>query len=97
MKLITKIISSLGKIYPDEVMGERLEKASLLKNEPFSFQVAFKNEDYFNTVKQIYVRVETDLDIKLISEYLEGLLMQISLDLMIILKEKHRDYIRICC
>lgn len=80
MKLITKIISSLGKIYPDEVIGNRVEKASLLKNEPFSFQVAFKNEDYFNTVKQIYVRIETNLDINLISEYLEGYVSVVNAD-----------------
>ena len=72
MKLETKLISSLGKIFPDEARGERLKAASLLKNEPFSFQVAFKNEESFNEITRVYVRVETDLDINLISEYLEG-------------------------
>ncbi len=72
MKLETKLISSLGKIFPDEVKGESLKTASMLKNEAFSFQVAFKNEASFDTVTQIYVLIETDLDINLISEYLEG-------------------------
>ncbi len=72
MKLETKLISSLGKIFPDEVKGESLKTASLLRNEAFSFQVAFKNEEGFNDIARIYVRVETDLDINLISQYLEG-------------------------
>lgn len=72
MKLETKLISSLGKIFPDEVKGEGLKSASLLTNEAFSFQVAFKNEESFNEITRVYVRVETDLDITLISEYFEG-------------------------
>ena len=71
MKLETVLISSLGKIFPDEVKGERVKSASLLKNEAFSFQVAFKNENSFHEVTRLYLRVETDLDISLISEYLE--------------------------
>jgi len=72
MKLETKLISSLGKIFPDEVKGESLKSASFLKNEAFSFQIAFKNENSFHEVTRLYLRVETDLDINLISEYLEG-------------------------
>ena len=72
MKLETKLISSLGKIFPDEVKGESLKSASLLRNEAFSFQVAFKNEESFNEITRVYVRVETDLDITLVSEYFEG-------------------------
>jgi len=72
MKLETKLISSLGKIFPDEVKGESLKSASLLRNEAFSFQVAFKNEEIFNEITRVYVRVETDLDTTLISEYFEG-------------------------
>lgn len=72
MKLETKLISSLGKIFPDEVKGESLKTASMLKNEAFSFQVAFKNEASFDAVTSVYVSIETDLDINLISEYLEG-------------------------
>ena len=72
MKLETKLISSLGKIFPDEVKGESLKSASLLRNEAFSFQVAFKNEESFNEITRVYVRVETDLSITLVSEYFEG-------------------------
>ena len=72
MKLETKLISSLGKIFPDEVIGDNLNSAILLQNETFSFQVAFKNNNTVREVKPLYVRVETDLDINIISEYLEG-------------------------
>lgn len=72
MKLETKLVSSLGKIFPDEVRGESLNTASFFKNEAFSFQIAFKNEDSFDAVTSVYVSIETDLDINLISEYLEG-------------------------
>ena len=72
LKLKTKLISSLGKIFPDEIIGQKLSSATLLKNEPFSFQVAFKNDDNFNEATLVYVRVETDLNINLISEYSEG-------------------------
>lgn len=50
MKLDTKIISSLEKVFPDEVKGEILKSATLLKNEPFSFQIAFKNKNGINDV-----------------------------------------------
>lgn len=72
MKLKTKLISSLGKVFPDEIIGEKLLSATLLKNEPFSFQVAFKSDDSSNEATLVYVRVETDLNINLISEYFEG-------------------------
>lgn len=63
LKLKTKLISSLGKIFPDEIIGQKLSSATLLKNEPFSFQVAFKNDDNFNEATLVYVRVETDSNI----------------------------------
>ena len=72
MKLETKLISSLGKIFPDEIKGDALLRATLLKNEAFSFQVAFKNADGFKDVVRLYLRVETDLDICLVSQYSEG-------------------------
>ena len=50
MKLDTKIISSLEKVFPDEVKGEILKNVTLLKNEPFSFQIAFKNKNGINDV-----------------------------------------------
>lgn len=70
--LITKTVSSLTKIYPDIVNGERITTATLLQNETFSFQIAFKNETSVDSVLPMYIRVETDLDTKFISEYLEG-------------------------
>ena len=70
--LITKTVSSLTKIYPDKVNGERITAATLLQNETFSFQIAFKNETSVDSVLPMYIQVETDLDTKFISEYLEG-------------------------
>ena len=72
MKLKTKMISSLEKVFPDEVKGKALHKATALQNEPFSFQIAFKNIDDDQSVVPAYVRVESDLDIRYISEYLVG-------------------------
>ena len=43
--LETRLVSSLAKIFPDEISGSTLESATALSNEPFSFQVAFKNAD----------------------------------------------------
>lgn len=70
--LVTKLISSLTKIFPDEVNGKEIEYATALKNEPFSFQVAFKNADSESNSIPIFVKIETDLDINCISEYKEG-------------------------
>ena len=81
MKLVTRLISSLDKIFPDEVKGEPLKSASLLKNEAFSIQVAYKNEHDFNEITRLYLRVETDLDISLISEYAEGYVPLIRVDI----------------
>ncbi len=72
MRLKTKLVSSLEKIFPDEAKGNRISNASVLKNEPFSFQIAFKNEQEDIDATLIYVRVESDLDISLFSEYLIG-------------------------
>ena len=40
MGIITRVVSSLTKVFPDEVMGSEIKFASCLKNEPFSFQIA---------------------------------------------------------
>lgn len=72
MKLETKLVSSLEKIFSNGVKSECLSCATLLRNEPFSFQVAFKNENSVDTVTPIYVKVESDLETRLISEYLVG-------------------------
>ena len=62
----------MEKIFPNEVKSECLSCATLLRNEPFSFQVAFKNEESFKEITRVYVRVETNLNITLISEYFEA-------------------------
>ena len=68
----SRILSSLTKVFPDSNNGEKIEKATLLKNEPFSFQTAVKINDNNMPPVPVYVRVETDLDIKYISEYMVG-------------------------
>ncbi|MBO4734724.1 MAG: DUF4091 domain-containing protein [Clostridia bacterium] len=72
MKLQTKLVSSLTKVFPDKVNGNRLKEANVMQNEPFSFQIAFKNSETETDVIPVFVRVETDLDISLISEYSVG-------------------------
>lgn len=72
MKLITKLVSSLVKIFPDDINGESISKASILQNEPFSFQIAFKSNDEDQEVIPIYIKIESDLDVGLISQYKVG-------------------------
>ena len=72
MKLTTNLLSSLIKIFPDGFKGESLFYATTMQNEPFSFQVAFKCEDDVDTVEPIYIKIETDLEINLISQYKVG-------------------------
>jgi len=72
MKLETKLVSSLVKIFPDQVGGETISKATVFKNEPFSFQVAFRGESLNDFVKHIYVKIESDLNDSDIAEYLVG-------------------------
>ncbi len=69
MNLTTKLLSSLTKVFPDGFMGETISQASTLQNEPFSFQVAYKSEDLDGDIAPIYVQVQTDLAIDLISQY----------------------------
>ena len=72
MQLETKVVSSLTKVFPDEVKGERIKCGSAFNNEPFSFQIAFKNPvDYIKSVP-FYIRVESDLNDSLISNYKVG-------------------------
>lgn len=72
MKLETKLVSSLVKIFPDAINGEGMSKATVFKNEPFSFQVAFKTQESNEPVNHIYVKVESDIDDSNIAEYLIG-------------------------
>jgi len=72
MKLKTKLLSSLVKVFPDGFNGESLFYATTLQNEPFSFQVAFKCEEDYDDIEPFYIKVETDLDINIISQYKVG-------------------------
>ena len=78
MSFETKLVSSLTKVYPDLVNGEAITKASVLKNEPFSFQVAFKNSDDEKWNSSFFIKIESDLDIKYISQYKVGYVPVIS-------------------
>ena len=69
MKLNTKLVSSLIKVFPDSVNGDSISYATALQNEPFSFQVAYKSEEDDVEVRPLYVRIESDLDDSLITQY----------------------------
>lgn len=72
MELETKLVSSLIKVFPDEVKGEEIRSATMLQNEPFSFQIAFRLEQTVNEPIPLYLKVETDLPHEAVSEYLVG-------------------------
>lgn len=61
MKLETKIISSLGKVFPDIVKGSEIDEISVLADEPASFQIAYRiDENQPNML--LYVRHESDIN-----------------------------------
>ena len=72
MKLETKLMSSLIKVFPDEVKGEPIKSATVLANEAFSFQIAFRLEQKIDEAIPLYLKVETDLPHEVLSEYLVG-------------------------
>ena len=78
MSFETKIVSSLTKVYPDMINGEAIKEASCLKNEPFSFQIAFKNSDVERWNSSFFIKIESDLDVKYISQYKVGYVPVIS-------------------
>lgn len=39
MKLETRLVSSLVKIFPDDINGEGISNITIMQNEPFSFQM----------------------------------------------------------
>ena len=41
----TALLSSLGKIFPDELLGTRPEAVTVFENEPLSFQLAYRLEE----------------------------------------------------
>ncbi len=72
MKFESKLVSSLTKIFPDAVQGETISTASALKNEPFSFQVAFRTADGDLSCQPVCIRVESDLPLSDIASYKVG-------------------------
>ncbi|WP_199614087.1 DUF4091 domain-containing protein [Paenibacillus alkalitolerans] len=57
--LETRCLSSLSKVFPDEELKDApFNKFSALRNETFSFQVAFRSNAI---MKQLRVRIESDL------------------------------------
>lgn len=78
MALETKLVSSLTKVYPDKVNGNSINNAAFLKNEPFSFQIAFKNSDNERWNSSFFIKIESELDIKYITQYKVGYVPVIS-------------------
>lgn len=72
MKLNTRLLSSLAKVFPDGCNEESIAYATLLRNEAFSFQLAFRSDDGVSDTEPVYLKVETDLNISLISQYKVG-------------------------
>ncbi|MBQ4155604.1 MAG: hypothetical protein IJD90_02225, partial [Clostridia bacterium] len=70
-ELETKLLSSLEKVFPDEIKGKTITTATMLQNETFSFQIAFKSVDN-KPLMPLYVKVDSDLDVCYLSEYLVG-------------------------
>ena len=66
-----KILSSLEKIFPDSA-GAETARFSAMRNEPVSFQIAYKNADGERYVQPFYTVIDTDLEISLISQYKIG-------------------------
>ena len=61
MKLETKIISSLGKVFPDKVQGSEIERISVFSDEPASFQIAYRIDEN-RPSELLYAQIETDID-----------------------------------
>jgi len=69
-----KTISSLGKIYPEEILNAGSVPKSTLANEPFSFQLAYRLSESTTQTEPIYTKIESDLPDEVISVYKEGYL-----------------------
>ena len=66
-----KMLSSLEKIFPDKV-GEEIQSFTAMRNEPLSFQVAYRTADKNRIVQPFYIKLESDLKIDFISQYKVG-------------------------
>lgn len=70
--LQTKLLSSLAKVFPDEIQGREYTTATALNNEPFSFQVAYRAVRMNGGGVPLLLKIESDLDLELISCYKVG-------------------------
>lgn len=59
MNLETKVISSLGKVFPDKVQGSEITKLSVFADEPASFQIAYRIDEA-KPNELLYAQIETD-------------------------------------
>ena len=67
MKLDTVLLSSLHKVYPQDCPQTALTALSGMRNEPLSFQLAYKLEAGDKHTSPVYPRIESDLDLNLYS------------------------------
>ena len=67
MKLETIFLSSLHKVYPLSCPQTPLTSLSGMRNEPLSFQLAYKLAPGEKHTTPVYPRVESELDIHLYS------------------------------
>jgi len=65
----TRLLSSMAKVYADQIYGEDLENPVIFQNEPFSFQMSYRSEE--SMVEPIYAVIESSLPLEVISEYKE--------------------------
>ena len=63
--LKTVVLSSLEKVKPEGNFGAAKQNFTALKNEPLSFQIAFKLEDTTAKSEAIHVRIESELPVSL--------------------------------
>ncbi len=61
MKLETKIVSSLAKVFPDKVQGSEIDRISVFADEPASFQIAYRIDEN-RPSELLYAQVETDIN-----------------------------------
>ena len=72
MHLETIALSSLSKVFPNKISGEKITKLTAFGNEPVSFQIAFRTFDEDKETSPLFVRVESNLETDYISEYIVG-------------------------
>lgn len=70
--LETRLLSSLAKIFPDEISGESLPQTLAMRNEPLSFQIAYRSSRLDRKDLPFYIQIESDLDLKNLASYKEG-------------------------